>query len=90
VWVNGPFPCGQYSDLPIFSRNLKHLLLEGEKVIADRSYQDEKCVYFCDPANVHDPLFSSVRTRNETVNRRIKQFNVVNQKFRHEKPKHVN
>ncbi len=27
VWTNGPFPCGFYSDLRIFRRDLKQVLL---------------------------------------------------------------
>ena len=42
VWVNGPFPCGEYADLTIFRGGLKNKLRYcQEKIEADRGYRGE-------------------------------------------------
>ena len=84
VWVNGPFPCGSYSDLRIFRRNLKKMLDQNEKVIADRGYRDSKCVYFPNNLDYPDSLYSTVRARHEIMNKRLKQFKVITETFRHD------
>lgn len=84
VWVHGPFPCGKYNDIRIFRLKLKNLLLPHEKVIADRGYRDEKCVYLPNDLIYADNLYSSVRARHENANRRIKQFNIISNRFRHD------
>lgn len=88
VWVNGPFPCGSHSDLKIFKSNLKNRLLPGEKVIADKGYQDNLCDYEAKELEYPDKMFSSCRARHESVNKRIKQFSVASQRFRHKKSLH--
>jgi len=59
------------------------MLLSNEKVIAGRGYRDEKCVYLPSDLMYEDRLYSSVRARHENANRRIKQFNAITNKFRH-------
>ena len=39
--VSGPWPCGENPDMKIFRAVLKHILLPGEKVIADKGYKGE-------------------------------------------------
>ena len=82
VWVNGPFPCGSFPDLRIFRRNLKSILENDEQVIADRGYPDKMFVL---PEHFSLPgcsLFNCM-CRHEGVNKRIKQFEVVNSTFRY-------
>jgi hypothetical protein len=93
VWLMGPFPCGDWPDIVCFRYALKHMLDENERVEADDGYIGE------DPAKAKVPgsavhehdrvqLCSRgiVRRRHETVNKRIKQFNVVGKGtiFRHD------
>lgn len=83
VSAHGPFPCGQYSDVRIFRIALKARLEDGEYIVADGGYNDERC-RSCKGTN--DPnrrLFSVIRARHETVNRRFKQFNALGNRFRH-------
>lgn len=86
VWVNGAFACGPWSDLKIFRADMKHALDPHEKVIADRGYIDESCNY--PPGGEHSRLFSLVRARHETVNKRFKQFGVLSSRFRHHRRLH--
>ncbi len=83
VWVNGPFLCGSFSDLRIFWRNLKNILENDEQVIADRGCPDTKCVYCPSTLVYPDALYLTVRAKHEGVNKRIKQFKVINSTFRH-------
>ena len=41
VWVNGPYPCGRWPDIKIFREDLKHMLDDGEMVIANAGYRGE-------------------------------------------------
>ena len=38
-WINGPFPAGEFSDINIFRRSLKLMLLSQEIVEADKGYR---------------------------------------------------
>ena len=92
VWVNGPFACGLWSDWKIFSQaGLASNLDENERVEADDGYEHG------DPAMVksksgifHDnhEIRNTVRARQETVNKRIKQFGALSSVFRHGVQKH--
>ena len=92
VWVNGPFPCGAFPDINIFRRGLKNLLLRsGEKAQADLGYRGEPIVIIV--PNEYDSkaikkLKADVRARHETANRRLKQYGVLFQVFRHSLDKH--
>ena len=85
VWINGPFP-GKWHDVTIFQRDLKGKLGAGELVEADAGYAGE-------PAHIELPhedygsatwkkRKANARSRHEVVNRRLKFFGVLHQKFR--------
>lgn len=86
VWVNGPFAAGSWPDLRIFKAHLLPNLLSGEKVIADRGYRHVSCVY---TFGENDIFCARVRARHETCNRRLKEFGVLSQRFRHRLTRHV-
>ena len=94
VWLNGPFPCGSFPDLKIFRNGLQGMLGQFERVEADAGYVG------CDPEYAKTPqsrfgsedrkeLQNRVRARQETVNKRFKQFSILNQRFRHDLSLHV-
>ena len=91
VWVNGPFPCGRNPDLVIFRNGLKARLRAGERVLADKGYRGEAgCVDIPrdqDPANLRR-WKARIASRHETVNKRLKNFNVLVVPFRHNLRKH--
>ena len=86
MWINGPFSCGQWSDLKIFWHALMGELDAGEKEEADLGYQGE---------NFHineDDIFLSesgqqqkylVQACHETVNKGLKQWNCLHRLFWH-------
>ena len=84
VWCNGPYQCGAFNDLSIFRDELKQFLDDGELLIADNGYKDERCILpeDCGPENL---LFhKAVRARHECVNGRLKTFSILRYKFRHD------
>ena len=91
VWIMGPFPCGDWPDVEVFRFALKQMLDPKERVEADDALVGE------DPTNakipgssVHDQderilrTRGVVRRRHETVNKRMKQFECLGNKYRHD------
>jgi len=89
-WINGPFKCGRWSDLSIFRRNLKGLLLPGEMVECDGGYRgDPACQHKHIIMNPSDSRAkSAARARHETVNGDIKSFGCLRQVWRHDRHLH--
>ena len=52
-------------------------------MIADSGYQDERCQTPTGSISATEKLHSTVRARQETVNKRLKQFFVLSHRFRH-------
>jgi hypothetical protein len=84
VWINGPYPAG-IPDLSIARDWLIHELDPNEKYLADGGYCDGR-QYSEMPNglnNLDQRIKAVVRARHETVNRRLKQFGILSQRFRH-------
>jgi hypothetical protein len=92
VWINGPFKPGLFNDLMIFRKGLKlKLSTAGEKVQADGGYPGERATVIIPnerDTNQLRKLKKQVRARQEHVNRRFKQFECLQQRFRHPLYKH--
>lgn len=88
VWFNGPFPCGAYPDLLIFRSNLKNRLYLFEKCVSDNGYSDQKCVRAVHCSEDQQKVHKNLRARHETVNRRLKAFSCLRNRFRHALEKH--
>lgn len=58
--------------------------LMGENVVVNLGYKDDKCVYLPDNMKQADRLYSTVTAQHENANGRIKHFNLVSQRFRHD------
>lgn len=86
VWIHGPFPCGRWPDIKIFRNALIKKIPHGEKVEADGGYRGEPQKIEI-PSGKHD-MKQRVRSRHETVNKRFKQWQILNRVFRHEVWKH--
>lgn len=87
VWAHGGFPyggfpCGAWPDLRIARDAIIEFLQPGEKIIADRGYNDAN--YFEVPNGTEgDQIKKQILARHETVNRRIKKFSSMSVRFRH-------
>lgn len=88
IWVNGPFPCGKYPDLKIFKSDMLKSLNDGEYVIADNGYPHNRCITADNVEEDFSEIHSRIRARHETVNKRLKQFDVLKFEFRHSLNKH--
>jgi len=87
VWINGPFPCGAFPDLLIFRQLLLYFLDEGERAEADDGYRGEakiKCPSTITNSAESRAMQQRVRSRQETVNKRIKQWEILNVLYRHD------
>jgi hypothetical protein len=90
-WTYDPFPCGLFNDLQIFQRELKKELVLNEKVQADKIYGKEAPCYVRAPGNLYsarDPMViameKKVRSRHEHVNKRFKQWSILQNVYRHD------
>lgn len=79
VWV-GPFPCGAFTDLKIYQRELKKKLMEGEVVIADNGYHEPTALKQADAIG-EEEHHRNVHARHNYFNGHLKRFNVLNTKF---------
>lgn len=68
---------------------MKNALFSSELLVADLGYSDEKALLKTDIFLCQRNFHSSVRARHETLNRRIKQFSALSEKFRHGISKHA-
>lgn len=82
VWINGPFPCGEHSDVKIFKAGMKLCLDDNEYVVADGGHSDARCRKFGNMQS-QTRFFGIVRARAETVSSRLKKCDVLSQTFRH-------
>lgn len=85
--VIGPYPAGE-TDLHVFRKRdgIINQIPPGKRLIGDRGYvgEDEKI----STPNEHDALEvfrykNRARSRHETFNKRLKEFNVLSCRFRH-------
>jgi len=90
VWINGPYPCGHWSDLAISRDGLNQALLPWERFLADGGYKDEYGYSFTPTGyNTRDQYIKAVaRARHETVNGLFKKFGALKHEWRHNKTKH--
>ncbi|KAL3795485.1 hypothetical protein ACHAWO_001837 [Cyclotella atomus] len=88
-WVSGPHPAGRMGDLEIFRTGLLHHLDEEERVEADDGYEGEAPLYVCCPGSVtmqdeRKKIAGRARSRQETINKRLKQWEILRATFRHD------
>ena len=85
VWVNGPFPCGSFSDLKIYKEmGLAQKLIDaGEKCVADGTYRHYTVSQKGRGRLSWRQQKNRLRARHETVNNRIKIFDCFKRKWRH-------
>ena len=90
VWVNGPYPAGEWSDLAIARSSLMQLLEPWERFIADGGYRDRSgsAVTPTGQHAFHDRQRATVRARQETVHGRLKCWGALSQRCRHGLQKH--
>jgi len=91
VWVNGPFPCGRYSDVDIARISLHYMLETWEQYIADSVYRSAYDNFARTPTGLWDfadIAESDARARHECINRRLNEFRCLHDKYRHDRKDH--
>ena len=95
VRIAGPVACGKMNDGMMFERYLIDELGPYERVEADAGYQAFDPEFAKTPANAnlrpeeHAKLSNTVRARQETINKRCKQWGCLRQVYRHELQRHA-
>ena len=89
VWINGPYNAGRWPDINIFRDSLLSHLGENERVEADDGYIGEAPQYVKCPKSFVNPtetefMQQRCRNRQETVNKRFKQWGILKQRYRHD------
>jgi hypothetical protein len=95
VWVNGPYAAGKYPDIDIFCSGLAHWLDEFEWVEADDGYIGEAPQKVKRPGCPSYPtenqgMQNRVRSRQETINERLKNWAILNVMYHHDLMEHGN
>ena len=93
VWINGPYEAGKWPDISIFRDSLKSHLSPKERVEADDGYIGEapalvKCPKSFTTREETESMDQRMRNRQETVNKRFKNWEVLAVPFRHEIYRH--
>lgn len=79
VWINGEYPCGEYTDLKLAREAYVLFVDHGEKTLADKGYRDQN--FFILPNLRNKTAHGRIMARHETVNRRMKRFQLSNRYF---------
>ena len=88
VWINGPFRCGM-NDLQVVQQAMVGKLIDDEMAVADRGDVGEDW-HIKTPLPFHSrtqnetKMMGQARARHETVNKRLKIFEVLKKRFRHD------
>lgn len=92
MWIKGPKPAAT-KDLTMAREpnGILEKIPDGKKIIGDKAYRGEPDKISA--PNLHDCLMASTykgraRSRHETFNKRIKDFQIINQRFRNKLSKH--
>jgi hypothetical protein len=88
VWIQGPYPTGAWPDIKIFTSCLAHFLEPYNRVKANNGYRGHADKVKC-PKNSVNPVKNlkmqgCVRAHHETLNRRLKNWGILSQVFRHD------
>lgn len=89
VWIAGPYLPGAMNDLQIFRHGLRDMLEHGERVEADDGYIGDNPQFIKCPGSItanpaQKRMKARMRMRHESVNKRIKNFSCLTDKFRHD------
>lgn len=88
-WFSGPYQAGVWPDVEIFRASLVSFLDPYERVEADDGYIGEAPLRVMCPGCVTCPagrkdMMKKVRERQETVNKRLKQWNILVKTYIHD------
>jgi len=93
VWINGPFPAGAFPDIDFFCSSLSLELYEHKRVEAYGGSIGEaphkvKCPGSVSNLLKNEAMQACVCMRQETINMRMKQWEIHKQVYRHDITQH--
>ncbi|KAG9414463.1 hypothetical protein AC1031_013822 [Aphanomyces cochlioides] len=83
VWAHGGMPCGSWPDLRLARDAYCSSVEPNEMTLADRGYADPHYFIYPRPGRADVRRQKEIMARHETCNRRLKQFRVLGDVFRH-------
>lgn len=83
VWASGGLPCGEWPDLKIAKDLYLKVVANKEVTLADKGYRFKK--FFKNPSNAYE---KRILARHETLNGRLKEFEILGGRFRNSLKKH--
>lgn len=81
VWASGGLPCGEWPDIKI-ANDLYVYYAKEEITLADKGYKSKN---FKQPTNRRE---KRILARHETLNGKLKNFEILNARYRHPLKKH--
>ncbi len=92
VWLNGPYPCGEWPDVKTALEQLVYVFEGDERAVADKGHRGHTMYFDCpwkhlDTAHQKNRK-ALARARHECVNRRLKQWRALKECYRHDLSKH--
>ncbi len=88
VWIQGPYPAGAWPNIKIFTSCLAHFLEPYECVEANDGYRGHADKVKCPKNNVNPvknlKMQGRIRVRHKMLNRRLKNWGILSQVFRHD------
>lgn len=88
VWVHGGVPCGDFPDLALARSRSIYCVNDDERTVADEGYRDARYLVYPSAFPLCARRLHQIMTRHETVNKRVKQFEVTIAVFRHNRTRH--
>ena len=70
--IQGPFPCGEFTDQTIFNLGLASILGHGERVVADDGYGGPLVLRGSDLTGKHRRVHAHIPARQKHLNGRLK------------------
>lgn len=86
MWKHGGYACGEYPDLKLARDAYTLSVNPGEMTLADKGYRDSN--FFLLPTQINGLQHKQIMSRHETVNKRVRQFKILQETFRHLLEKH--
>ncbi len=95
MWVNGPYAAGKYTDINFFCHGLAHRLDEHKRVEVDNGCigeapQKVKCPGCVSNLTKNQAMQNRVRSRHKSLNRRLKNWEILTLLYRHDLMEHGN
>jgi hypothetical protein len=92
VWIQGPYPAGQITDIKIFNKILRHFLEPGKRVEADNSYvgatnKIECLSNLCNPIK-NKGMQSHICSHYKTINGWFKMWGILKEVYHYNIRRH--